>query len=178
MDRELIARIREGDGEALRELIGLYQHRVFALVYGILRDSHAVEDVAQEVFLKVYSRIHLFDDRSRFYTWLYRVAVNTAKDHVKRMRRRPAIALDDAVEVADDGPEPGSGAATAELRRQVRAAIAALPPRYREVLTLREIEGLTYGEIADILRLSVGTVESRLYRARERLKRRLRSHVL
>ena len=90
-DGALVARMREGDAEALREIVRLYQERIFALIYGIVRDEHEVQDVAQEVFLKVFSRIDAFDGRSRFYTWLYRVAANAAKDHLKKRRRRPAV---------------------------------------------------------------------------------------
>ncbi|MHC4548342.1 MAG: RNA polymerase sigma factor [Planctomycetota bacterium] len=176
-DRELVRRIREGDAEALRAIVERYQERIFALIYGIVRDRHEVEDVAQEVFLKVYTRIHAFDERSRFYTWLYRVAVNAAKDHVKKRSRRPAVALDEEATLADQAESPVGHAATAETRRQVREEIAALPVRYREVLTLRELEGLSYIEIAQVLQISIGTVESRLHRARARLKRRLERHA-
>lgn len=176
-DATLVARMREGDAEALRVLIERYQKRVFALIYGIVRDAHEVEDVAQEVFLKVFTRIHSFDERSALYTWLYRVAANAAKDHVKMRVRRPALPLDPEVEIPDPAEAPDRQVFAAETRRQVREAIAALPPRYREILALREIEGLSYQEIAHVLRLSAGTVESRLHRARERLKRALSSHV-
>lgn len=177
-DRELVARMRDGDGAALRLIVERYQERVFALVYGIVRDRHEVEDVAQEVFLKVFTRIHAFDERSKFYTWLYRVAANAAKDHVKKRSRRPAVPLEDEAALPsgdDDGPR--SEAARRETRRIVRRAIASLPPRYREVLTLRELQGLSYAEIAQVLDLSIGTVESRLHRARARLKRSLRKHA-
>ncbi|MHC5051325.1 MAG: RNA polymerase sigma factor, partial [Planctomycetota bacterium] len=90
-DRELVQRIRDGDAEALRAIVERYQDRIFSLIYGIVRDRHEVEDVAQEVFLKVYTRIQAFDERSKFYTWLYRVAANAAKDHVKKRSRRPAV---------------------------------------------------------------------------------------
>lgn len=177
-DRELVARMRDGDGEALRLVIERYQQRVFHIVYGIIRDGHEVEDVAQEVFLKVFQRISAFDERSRFYTWLYRVAANAAKDHLKKRRRRPAVPLEEDAGIAALDRGPADGAAAAENRRIVRAAIGELPARYREVLTLRELEGLSYNEIADVLQLSMGTVESRLHRARERLKRRLEDHAV
>jgi len=176
-DRELTRRIREGDAEALRAIVERYQDRIFALIYGIVRDRHEVEDVAQEVFLKVYTRISAFDERSKFYTWLYRVAANAAKDHVKKRSRRPAVALEEEDVVPSTGNNPVGHAAAAEARLMVREAIAALPLRYREVLTLRELEGLTYGEIAAVLQISIGTVESRLHRARAKLKGRLERHA-
>lgn len=176
-DHELVARIRQGDGDALAVVVERYQDRIFALIYGIVRDRHEIEDIAQEVFLKVFTRIHAFDERSKFYTWLYRVAVNAAKDHVKKRSRRPAVALEEDDAIPADGDSPWAHASIAEVRRMVRAEIAALPPRYREVLALRELEGMTYNEIAEVLQLSIGTVESRLHRARAKLKRRLERHV-
>jgi RNA polymerase sigma-70 factor (ECF subfamily) len=175
-DRELVQRIRDGDAEALRAIVERYQDRIFSLIYGIVRDRHEVEDVAQEVFLKVYTRIQAFDERSKFYTWLYRVAANAAKDHVKKRSRRPAVALEEDEVLPAAGDNPVQHAAAAETRRQVREAIAALPLRYREVLTLRELEGLSYNEIAGVLQISIGTVESRLHRARAKLKRRMERH--
>jgi len=172
-DKELVRRIRGGDAEALRLLVERYQERIFALVYGIVRDAHEVEDVAQEVFLKVYTRIEAFDERSQFYTWLYRVAVNAAKDHVKKRVRRPAVALDEADALPGGAESPDAGAQRSETARLVREAIDALPLRYREVLALRELEGLSYDEVATVLGISIGTVESRLHRARARLKQRL-----
>lgn len=176
-ERELIRRIREGDGEALRAIVERYQDRIHALIYGIVRDRHEVEDVAQEVFLKVYTRISAFDGRSKFYTWLYRVAANAAKDHVKKRSRRPAVTLEEDAFLPDAADGPAAGARIRETRRFVRESIAALPSRYRTVLTLRELDGLSYKEISDVLQLSIGTVESRLHRARAQLKRRLLRHA-
>jgi RNA polymerase sigma-70 factor (ECF subfamily) len=176
-DRDLVRRIRDGDAEALRAIVERYQDRIFSLIFGIVRDRHEVEDVAQEVFLKVYTRIQAFDERSKFYTWLYRVAANAAKDHVKKRSRRPAVALEEDDVIRSTGDNPLGHAAAAETRRLVREAIAALPLRYREVLTLRELDGLSYNEIAGVLKISIGTVESRLHRARAKLKRRLEGHV-
>ena len=176
-DRQLVARMRERDADALRLVVERYQQRIFALVYGIVRDRHEVEDVAQEVFLKVFTRIHAFDGRSKFYTWLYRVAANAAKDHVKKRSRRPAVALEAEDDLRDEADGPRERAVAAETQAMVRRAIASLPLKYREVLTLRELQGMSYGEIAEVLQLSMGTVESRLHRARARLKRRLQSHA-
>ena len=174
-DPELVARMRRGDADALRLVVERYQDRIFALLWGIVRDRHEVEDVAQEVFLKVFTKIEAFDGRSRFYTWLYRVAANTAKDHVKKRSRRPAVALDEDARIESPDFGPREEAQRDEARRRVREAIDRLPPRYREVLALRELDGLSYNEIADVLRVSIGTVESRLHRARGRLREVLRS---
>lgn len=169
-DSELVERMRASDPDALRAIVERYQDRIFALIFGIVRDRHEVEDVAQEVFMKVFTRIDAFDGRSRFYTWLYRVAANTAKDHVKKRARRPAVALDEESRVESPGRGPFESAERAEARRKVREAIDELPLPYREVLALRELDGLSYNEIAAVLRVSLGTVESRLHRARSRLK--------
>ncbi len=176
-DADLVARIRTGDAAALRVVVERYQQRIFALVHGIIRDAHEVEDVAQEVFLKVFTKIDAFDGRSQFYTWLYRVAANAAKDHLKKRSRRPAVAIDEEEQLPGSDRDPLRAAEVAETRRIVRAEIAALPVRYREILTLRELDGLAYARIAEILGISIGTVESRIHRARERLKRRLSSHA-
>lgn len=167
-----VARLRARDPEALREVVAAFSERLTAVVSGILKDRDAVEDVVQETFTKAWYRIDAFHGDSALFTWLYRVAVNGCKDHVKRRSRRPAGSLQDL------GPDPGfaapsappmEGLARRELRLAVREAVARLPQRFRAVLALREIEGLPYQEIANVLGLSLGTVESRLFRARQRL---------
>ena len=165
-------RLKDRDPEALREVVEAFSERLTAVVSGMLKDRDAVEDVVQETFAKAWFRIDAFQGESGLYTWLYRVAVNGCKDHMKRRSRRPATSMEDL------GPEPGlttpsapplEGLARRELRLAVREAMAALPQRFRAVLALREIEGLPYQEIATVLGLSLGTVESRLFRARQRL---------
>jgi RNA polymerase sigma-70 factor (ECF subfamily) len=167
-----VQRLKARDPEALREVVEAFSERLTAVVSGMLKDRDAVEDVVQETFAKAWFRIDAFQGDSGLYTWLYRVAVNGCKDHVKRRSRRPATSIEDL------GPEPGlttpsvpplEGLARRELRLAVREAMAALPQRFRAVLALREIEGLPYQEIASVLGLSLGTVESRLFRARQRL---------
>ena len=169
-----VVRLRARDAGALTEVIEAFTERLTAVVSGILRDKDAVEDVVQQAFIKAWYRIEGFKGGSSLYTWLYRVAVNSAKDYIKSRKRRPAVSLEDLVVPANSMPSRGAqaleGLATREARLQVRAAIDELPLRFRAVLALRELEGLSYQEIADVLDLSLGTVESRLFRARGRLR--------
>ncbi len=173
-----VARLRDGDAGALREVIAAFSERITSVVTGMLRDRDAVDDVVQETFVKAFYRIRSFHGDAGLYTWLYRVAVNAAKDHVKSRSRRPASAIEDLPLGADGLASTSDGPSIErledrELRLAVRAAIQGLPPKFRAVLVLRELEGLRYEEIAQILGISLGTVESRLFRARRRLKARL-----
>lgn len=167
-----VARLRDRDEAALREVVEAYGERITAVVSGILRDRDAVEDVVQATFTKAWFRIDSFKGESGLYTWLYRVAVNASKDYIKGRSRRPAAPLDEqqVVRIPSSAPHVLEGLERRELRQQVRRAIDCLPERYRTVLALRELEGLTYQGIAEVLGLSLGTVESRLFRARKRLR--------
>ncbi len=170
-----VERLRARDETALGEVVVAFGERLASVVAGILRDRDAVDDVVQATFTKAWFRIESFHGDSGLYTWLYRVAVNAAKDYVKSRRRRPLTPLDDAMSarIPAGGPPVLEDLERRERRLAVRAAIAALPERYRTVLALRELEGMTYQEIAEVLSLSLGTVESRLFRARRRLEGRL-----
>lgn len=181
-DAEAIRRVRAGDADAFGVLVDRYGARIRRLVLGFVRREQDAEDVVQDSFLKAFARLDRFDGRSSFYTWLYRIAANTAMDHNKKVRRRPApLPLspwreDEPGPTADPpapGPSPVQGAVRAELRERIDAALETLPDMYREVLVLRELEGLSYDDIARVLRVRRGTVESRLFRARERLRTRL-----
>ncbi len=168
-----VERLREGDTEALREVVHAFGERLTAVVSGVLRDRDAVEDVVQETFTKAFYRIHGFKGGSSLYTWLYRVAVNGAKDYIKSRKRRPASSFDELPGRASlpAGERPMvEGLERREMRLEVRRAIDRLPEGFRTVLALREIEGMAYNEIAEVLGLSLGTVESRLFRARRRLR--------
>lgn len=168
-----VERLRQGDAEALREVVHAFGERLSAVVTGVLRDRDAVQDVVQETFAKAFYRIHSFKGGSSLYTWLYRVAVNGAKDYIKSRKRRPASSFDDLPGRTSlpAGERPMvEGIERRELRLRVRAAIDRLPRRFRTVLALRELEGMAYNEIAEVLGLSLGTVESRLFRARKRLR--------
>lgn len=168
-----VARLRARDEDALREVVLAFSERLSAVVGGMLRDRDAIDDVVQETFAKAWYRIESFQGGSSLYTWLYRVAVNGAKDYLKGRRRRPAISFDDLPtrgHFHDGAQQPIEGLEQREIRERVRKALAALPQRFRAVLALREIEGMSYNEIAEALALSLGTVESRIFRARKRLR--------
>jgi RNA polymerase sigma-70 factor (ECF subfamily) len=170
----LAARLRARDPEALREVIAAYAGRLTAVVSNLVRDRDAVDDVVQETFVKAFYRIQSFQGDSSLYTWLYRVAVNAAKDHLKRARRHPASPIDEEVSPLAAPHAPAiERLEDRERRLRVRAAMESLPTKFRAVIVLREVEGMRYDQIAEVLGLSVGTVESRLFRARRRLHGRL-----
>ena len=177
-DAELIAAALDGSEAAFASLVGRYQDRVFRLLGRFTRDQSECEDLAQEVFLKVFRKLHTFQQDSAFFTWLYRIAVNTASDHLSRQgRRRLHLVEDDAV--LDDGetgrePEdPERPLMAAELAEATQRVLARLPEKYRAILVLREFEDLSYTELSQVLELNMGTVESRLFRARQRFKDQL-----
>jgi RNA polymerase sigma-70 factor (ECF subfamily) len=175
-DAELVASARAGDPDAFATLVGRYEARIVRLVRGMVSESDT-EDVTQEAFLKAYRKLGDFDGRSSFYTWIYRIAANTAMDWRKKERHRRHAPLPEGPEGEDRttsqeaGPE--ARAARRELAGKIDAAIESLPDKYHEILVLREIEGLSYEEISERLGMSKGTVESRLFRAREKLRERL-----
>lgn len=158
-----------------------YQDRIYRLVRRLLRDADEADDVTQEVFVKAYFRLSSFQGDSAFFTWLYRVAVNAATDWRKKWWRRKGASLDDsprgAAGIVDEGPGPTRLVHGRELGDRLTSALAELPEKYRAILVLREYEGLSYEEIARVLGLKKGTVESRLYRARERLRLLMEPHL-
>ena len=171
-DRELLLRSQNGDQESFRRLVEMYTPRVYGLVRNLVRSQTEAEDVTQEVFFKVYRKLDTFRQDSAFYTWLYRVAVNAATDWLKKKRQDRAIQLDDfgAMSLADDADGPDQNVRTKDLRKEVRMAMGELPEKFRTILVLRELEGLQYEEISAVLQISKGTVESRIFRARAKLK--------
>lgn len=174
-ERELLTRAREGSQDAFRALVERYTPRVFALVRNLVRNQSEAEDVTQEVFFKVYSKLQTFRADSAFYTWVYRVAVNTATDHLKKKRQDRSLQVEDLgrLPVEDPGDTPTEGMGRKDLRSEIRKAMAELPPKFRTILVLRELEGMSYEDISQVLKCSKGTVESRLFRARARLKESL-----
>jgi RNA polymerase sigma-70 factor, ECF subfamily len=175
-EKEFIRRAQTGDGEAFGFLVERYKGKVFSLVYGFTRDRAAADDLAQEVFIKAYYSLPKFKAESGFGTWLYRIAVNHAKDFLRKSRQRQKeVSIEDVGEQAlrapDAGPEENR---EEEGRRQViREALERLPEKYRVILTLRDIDGLSYEDIGGIMKLSPGTVDSRLHRARRKLRDKL-----
>lgn len=175
MDRDalLVERCRAGDEEAWEALVRQHQERVFALISRMTGDPDRVEDIAQEVFLKAFRSLRSFRGGSRFYTWLYRITVNTVLNTLRSQGRRQETSLDamGGLEVkVDANMEPAEATVRLELARRVREAIDQLEEPYRVIVHLRELEDLSYEEIAEVVELPVGTVKSRLFRARHQLK--------
>jgi RNA polymerase sigma-70 factor (ECF subfamily) len=174
-DQQLVKRVQQGDKAAFDLLVLKYQHRIAALVSRFVNDRDEVQDVTQEAFIKAYRALGNFRGDSQFYTWLYRIAVNTAKNYlVSRSRKVPGsdIDIDDAVHFEADSrlkdfASPERNLMGDELMAALNSAILTLPEDLRSALTLREYDGLSYEEIADVMDCPVGTVRSRIFRARE-----------
>ncbi len=174
-DQALVERVQKGDKRAFDLLVLKYQHKIVALIGRYVRDSAEVYDVAQEAFIKAYRALANFRGDSAFYTWLYRIAINTAKNHLVSQSRRPPgsdVEVEDAEyyggsESLKDIDTPENNLFRDELKAVVDKAIAALPEDLRTAVTLREMDGLSYEEIAEVMECPVGTVRSRIFRARE-----------
>jgi RNA polymerase sigma-70 factor (ECF subfamily) len=171
-----IVRARDlGDPAPFQEVVDRFGGRVLAVARGLVGDRTAAEDVAQETFLKVYRALHTFSGSSGLYTWIYRITVNAAHDHNKRERRRRTVPLSvlTSQEEGIDLPDPDERSLAVEQQERVDAvhrALTSLPAHFRDILVLRELEGLSYEEIGAVLDLKKGTVESRLFRARHALR--------
>ena len=179
-DPQLVRATLDGDAEAFQILVERYQTRLFALVRHYTKSPVEIEDVVQDTFLKAYARLESFQQQSSFYTWVYRIAVNTILDFLKRRGRSPVQTVEDPELVAggpsDHGPRtvrPEARLEQAEIVEVTHAVLAEIPEIFRTVLVLREFEGQAYQDIADTLGISIGTVESRLFRARARFKQKL-----
>lgn len=182
LDEQLVERVQRGDKAAFNLLVKKYQHKVVNLVARYVNNPGDVPDVAQEAFIKAYRALSTFRGESAFYTWLYRIAVNTAKNYLTSQGRRPPSSDVEANEAESYGggealqevTTPENLALTDEIQRTVFAAIEALPEDLRTAITLRELEGLSYEEIAEIMDCPVGTVRSRIFRAREAIDKKLK----
>jgi RNA polymerase sigma-70 factor (ECF subfamily) len=175
-EKELIRRSQSGDGEAFGVLIERYKGKVFSLAYGFARDRATADDLAQEIFIKAYFSLPRFKAKSGFGTWLYRIAVNHAKDYLRKNRNRlKDLSIEEVGEQRLAAPEESQEDIRLEEERRalVLAALERLPEKYRIILTLRDIKGMSYEDISRILGLSAGTVDSRLHRARQKLRQRL-----
>jgi RNA polymerase sigma-70 factor (ECF subfamily) len=181
-DQALVARVQSGDKRAYDLLVLKYQHKIVKLVTRYVREPSEALDVAQEVFIKAYRAISKFRGDSAFYTWLYRIAINTAKNYIIAQSRRPPGSDIDSSEAEQySGADGLKEIATPEhvllrdeIEKTVFEAIEALPEDLRTAITLRELEGLSYEEIADTMDCPIGTVRSRIFRAREAIDNRLR----
>ncbi|WP_188151753.1 RNA polymerase sigma factor RpoE [Teredinibacter waterburyi] len=177
-DEQLVARVQKGDKRAFDLLVLKYQHKIFAIISRFVRDHAEVQDVAQETFIKAYRALANFRGDSAFYTWIYRIAINTAKNHlVSRGRRPPSsdVEVEDAEfysgsDSLKDFDTPENQMMRDQLEAVVDSAIRNLPEDLRTAVTLREMEGLSYEEIAEVMSCPVGTVRSRIFRAREAIE--------
>ncbi len=185
-DKELVRRVKKGDRDAFDLLFSRYQHKILNLVSRYLRDPQDVEDVAQEAFIKAFRALPRFRGDSAFYTWLYRIAINTAKNHlVTRGRRPPGTDVDvedaehfDGNDALRESESPETVLARDQLSAEIDGAIADLPDDLRSAVTLREFDGLSYEQIAEIMDCPVGTVRSRIFRARESIDKRIEPLLL
>lgn len=176
-DVDLVAASLAGDHDAFRRLVERYQDRLFGLARSYTKSAVEIEDIVQDAFMKAFRRLDTFNHESSFYTWLYRITLNTALDFLKRRGRSPVRAVEDpelgAPIPSQQGFAPSARMEREEIAEITRAVLEELPEIFRTVLVLRELQGLAYQEIADVLGISIGTVESRLFRARARFKDRI-----
>ena len=182
-DAILVERVQRGDKHAFELLVVKYQRKILRLLSRLIRDPSEIEDVAQEAFIKAYRALPQFRGDSAFYTWLYRIAINTAKNHLVASGRRPSSPSEfetedgetfDETYTLSDNNTPESVLASREIAETVNAAIEALPEELRSAIVLREIEGMSYEDIAVAMGCPIGTVRSRIFRAREAIASRLK----
>ncbi len=183
IDQKLVERAQGGDKHAFEMLVAKYQRKLGRLLSRFIRDPAEVEDVAQEAFIKAYRALPSFRGESAFYTWLYRIGINTAKNYLVAQGRRAPTSTDfdtDEAETFEDADQlrdintPESLMQSRQVAETVNAAMESLPEELRTAIVLREIEGLSYEEIAEVMSCPIGTVRSRIFRAREAVAARLR----
>ena len=187
-DLSLVSKAKAGDAEAFRGLVVRYQRKVYALALGIVKDADLAWDVAQEAFVRVHTHLGAFEGKAAFSTWLYRIATHLSIDAVRRERRSQKDELDDVNEanLAEGGEgilatalgnDPRENALRRELAAKIHEALATLPEKHRTILVLREVEGLSYEELAERLGIHKGTVMSRLFHARKKMQVALRRYA-
>jgi RNA polymerase sigma-70 factor (ECF subfamily) len=184
-DRELVESARKGDRDAFRVLFERYHRRAYALAFGVLRHQDDALDVVQDAFIKAHKYLDKFEGNSSFYTWLYRIVMNLAIDHMRKHRRVKPVELDEqhldgTVPGADDallpkmlGGNPGRALLDKEIRARIDQALSELSENHRSVLVMRELEGMSYEEMAQAMNCSKGTIMSRLFHARKNMQKRL-----
>lgn len=183
VDQQLVERVQRGDKHAFNLLVSKYQRRLGRLISRFVRDSADAEDVTQDAFIKAYRALPGFRGESAFYTWLYRIGINTAKNHLLSNKRRPSSTSEFDAEESETFEEasllrevstPENELMSKQVVDTVQASLQQLPEDLRSALTLREIEGLSYEEIAEVMNCPIGTVRSRIFRAREAVAENLR----
>ncbi|HSP94329.1 MAG TPA: sigma-70 family RNA polymerase sigma factor [Thermoanaerobaculia bacterium] len=183
-DLDLVRRIKAGDDRAFEEMVSRYHARVYSLSYGVLRNSQDAEEATQDAFLTLYRKIGTFDESRKFFSWFYRVALNSAYSRARRRTSLPTVAIEDrlprfsgdghfAADVPDWSVAIEDQAVARELAARAGEFIAELPPAYRDVIWMSDVEGMTAGEIAETLDISIPAFKSRLHRARLSVRQRL-----
>ena len=182
-EAELLRAVKNGDSTAYQGLVEKYQNRVYHLVYGMVRNREDAADISQDAFVKAYQKIDSFRLESSFYTWLYRIAMNLAIDFLRKRKRRGTSEFDESIAAREsDGTiaeshnstSPGKALERKQLYKQIMDALEQLPADQKQVILLREVEGLAYKEISDIMGIPEGTVMSRLFYARKKMQKLLR----
>jgi len=188
-DSNLVKRVRNGDKEAFRELVEKYQRKAFSIAYGMVNNRDDAMDLVQDAFLKAYHNLKRFEGSSSFYTWLYRIVVNVCIDHIRRTGKRVMVDYDDQIRREDGvegeerikpsklGLDPAKAYGRQELLEQISRALEELSPIHKEAIILREVQGLSYQEMAEVMDVSKGTVMSRLHHARKNLQEKLQEYV-
>lgn len=183
-DHELVRKVIEGDATAYRCLVERYQGRIYSVVYGMVRNREDARDLSQEAFVKAYRNLERFRFSASFYTWLCRIAMNVSIDHIRKQKIRRSTDYDDGIVTKDAGGvislahhrgDPSRNMERKQLRERIAAALDTLPDDQKEAIVLREIDGLSYKEISDIMDIPEGTVMSRLYYARKKLQAALKA---
>ena len=177
-EEQLIEKVLAGDGNAFRGLVEAYQSRIYNIIYGMVHNRDDALELTQDTFIKAYKKLDTFKLGTRFYTWLCRIAVNTAIDFLRKNKNRQTMSFDEGIAVQDTGgvsdahfdSNPEKAAIQAETRKKILDAVDELPEDQKQILILKEIDGLAYKEIAEVLNIPQGTVMSRLYYARKKLQ--------
>jgi RNA polymerase sigma-70 factor (ECF subfamily) len=190
-DRELVESARKGDRDAFRTLFERYHRRAYALAFGVLRNQDDALDIVQDAFIKAHKYLDKFEGNSSFYTWLYRIVMNLSIDHLRKHKRARHVDFNDALAhgegdsgVGDDallprilGQNPSKSLVRKEIREKIDEALAELSDNHRAVLVMRELEGLSYEEMAQVMQCSKGTIMSRLFHARKNMQKRLLEYM-